>query len=691
MVRRSSLLLITAFLAVFALAGPPPVDAQEPPVLRDRITDDAGVLPSDLSGARAAIQRLEDEARLQLFVVFIRTTGGVPAAEFSNLTFRQNSFGGNDILLLVAVDDRAYATSLGSAAAGAVSEDEEDEVFFNLLEPRLGAGDWAGAIEAYADGMREAARPGSGGSGGSGTGAVVLLVIVGLVVLAIVALVVASRLRRKRADTRSAEERDRRTGELATRANELLLAADDRFRDAEQELGFAEAQFGEGEAKPYRDALATARVELQRAFQIRQELDDDQPEDAETRERMLAEGVQRAETVLRLLDEQDARLAELRALERNAPAVLASIPALADSAEERVVAAEGQLARLRSMFAPAVWEPFDGNVVEARKRVVFAREIAGEGLNAADLGRTAEAALAARAAQSALAEAVGLAEAIEHQEEAARTAQAALTGELAAASADVTSARAAVREGRVHGQDEAAARAEALLESARREAAMATPDPITALRLATEANAAADAVLDQVRAEEEKKQREAAALATAVQQADISYRRASDFVHGRQSGVGREARTRLAEADRHLQAARALQQEDPARSLSEAREASRLADEAYRLAQADFTRYDGGGPGGGTGGGTGFGRSSNRGGGGVDMGSVIGGIILGQMLGGGRSGGGFGGSKWGSSSGGGGKSGGGGFGGFGGGSPGRSSGGGFGGGGGGGRSRGGRF
>jgi hypothetical protein len=165
----------------------------------------------------------------------------------------------------------------------------------------------------------------------------------------------------------------------------------------------------------------------------------------------------------------------------------------------------------------------------------------------------------------------------------------------------------------------------------------------------------------------------------AAAQADID--RAADFIAARRSGVGRTARTRLAEAERHYEAAFLVRDTDPEQTIGHARRAEQLAEQAYALADRDFTDFNGGGFGG-----TGL---PSRGGNDA-LGAILGGIIGGVLSGGGR-GGGWGGSPWGSSGpfgGGGGWGGGGGRGGpFGG-------GGGFGGGGfggGGGRSRGGRW
>ena len=77
---------------------------------------------------------------------------------------------------------------------------------------------------------------------------------------------------------------------LARDANRLLIETDDAVRDAEQELGFAEAQFGATEVEAFRAALREASGQLQGAFAARQRLDDNEPEDEATRAALLPLG-----------------------------------------------------------------------------------------------------------------------------------------------------------------------------------------------------------------------------------------------------------------------------------------------------------------------------------------------------------------------------------------------------------------
>jgi hypothetical protein len=246
-----------------------------------------------------------------------------------------------------------------------------------------------------------------------------------------------------------------------------------------------------------------------------------------------------------------------------------------------------------------------------------------------------------------------LATSLRQADEAART-------QLAAAAADVSAARAALAGGSRPDLNGRLAEAESALQQAEREMSAEKPDFPTATRLIAQADAAADAILAELKQEEERRERESRLLASQLQAAEAAHDRAADFIAARRRLIGGAARTRLAEARRRLERARALADDDPRAALAEARRAQELADDAYALAVDDFEDHEpyGGGWGGPrrggivfpmpmpvpfpfpTGGG-GWGRG--RMGGGIRMG---GGRSVGGSFGGGGSGGGSVGGRW---------------------------------------------
>ncbi len=672
-------------LALLGLAlGGAAVVAADAPKLVERLTDQAGVLdPSARADAQRAIDALDGDG-INLYALFVNTTGGDSVTAYADAVAAANSLGGNDALMVVAMDDRTDALWVGPLLND-LSNDQIDAILADRIEPQLRAGNYAAAVAGAAEGLRDArggvtpggVTPGSpsGPPTGSGDGSWVWIL------LAVAAVALGGWLVWRwfggwRRGHLEAEERDRRTGKLAREANQLLIQTDEELRHDQQELGFAEAEFGAEEAAPFRAALEQARGELQAAFKVRQQLDDEIPEDPPTREKMLTEIVERCRRALALVQEQTDRFRQLRDLERRAPEVLAELRAKTSSLNDRATAAEAELADI-GRDSPGSAGPVSGNVAEARKRLELAGRLIDAGAAAAG-GDRVGAVRSVRGAQDALGQATTLIDAVDRLHAALADARAKLEAELAAAEPDVLSARRALDESGSGDQAANVADAEAKLASARTAATGDGRDLVLAYRLAREANASADSALAAIREGVDRRTKATAAAQAAIHAAEMGVARASGYVaSARRFPVSRTPRTRLAEAQRLLDEAKASVDADPVAAAASAKRAAALADEALSLTQQEFDRSGMGGnvvingqPYGGR----------NAGWGDDFSGALIGGII-GSILGGGgrRGGGGFGGGGFG-----GGGFGGFGGGGFGGGGGGRSFGGGFGGGGGGG-------
>ncbi|HEY3336591.1 MAG TPA: TPM domain-containing protein [Candidatus Limnocylindrales bacterium] len=716
-------LALVALATAAALGAAPALALSAAPHLQDRVTDQANVLSgADVDRISSALKQLESDRAIQLFVAFIDTTGDTNVTTFAADTAAASSLGGNDALLLVAIEDRSDAMWVGDAL-DEVTNDEIDAILTGGVEPRLADGDFAAAAISGAEGLGQAATatvvstvppaqpqettvPANGGSGaGSSAGGFNLTpVIAVLLLLGGGFLVVRSIVDRRRRDAQAKATHDT----LSRDANRALLASDEALKDAANDVDFAAAQWGEQEVTAYRRAIATATGELRAAFEIRQRLDDAEPETPPEQASMLQEILARTATVKRLLDEQEQRFDQLRDLEQTAPAQLdALVPALA-ALGSRQAAAAAEAQRIAAAYAPSAVTSVAGNAAEAAKALASASAETSRGQGIAATRRS-EAVVALRRAQDGAARATQLIEAVERLGARLDDAAARLPAELDAAAADVATAGAAVRDGRslpplapgtslvppvAPGAPMPAptdpaialAQAERLLGEAQRAAEARPMDPLAALERATQANNAADAIIAGIREAETQRARRLQVAATAVASAHGHVTRATDYITTRRHGVGREARTRAAEAQLRLEEAQRLAATDPDASIASAQRATQLADEAYRLASSEFDGWDqGGGP---------VAGPYTRGSGDAQViGAVIGGV-LGSILSGAGRGSGWGGSPWGGPTGG--SRGGGGFGmpgGFGGGGGGIGLPGPFGGGGGGGggRVRGGRW
>jgi TPM domain len=691
-------LIVVISLAALPAMAALPVAGADAPKLQDRITDLAGVLSAgDRSTAEDGIRRLDSERNIQLWALFVGTTGDARAPDYATQVADANSLGGNDALLLIAVNDRRDAIWVGPLL-DSVTNGELDTILAGVVEPRLREGAWGRAVAdgAAAVGRASVGVPIDGGGGGGGAPEpttapdfgwlacfVPILLIVGG------GLLIVWWFSRWRATHREGEERDRRTGELARKANALLIQTDEILRQDEQELGFAEAEFGADAVDGFRAALGQARAELQAAFKVRQQLDDEVPEDPATRERMLNDIVARCARAQELVGRETEKFRELRDLERRAPEILAGLPAELERVEARLDPAESAFARLEADAASGA-VTVQGNVAEARKRLGLAREAASRGSAAVQAGDKAAAARAAKAAQDAGAQAAALLDAIDKAVQALDEARRQLPDALAAAETDVEAARSALANAMDAAVEADVRQAEAKLATAQQAASGDERDVVMAYRLAKEAEAGADGALGRIKEGAERRAKALAAVDAGLTAAAQAVDRANDYIAARRHGVGRIPLTRLADARSALDQARSLRDTDVAASLGQAQKALAQADEAYRLASDEFEQTDAAGYGGSViingrqypvgRGGPWPGRTRDPGWG-NDIGTAILGGIIGSILsGGGRGGGGgFGIPR------------GGGFGGFGGGGGGgRSAGGSFGGGGGGGgRARGG--
>ncbi|NAZ88826.1 TPM domain-containing protein, partial [Kineococcus sp. T90] len=144
------------------------------------------------------------------------------------------------------------------------------------------------------------------------------------------------------------------------------------------------------------------------------------------------------------------------------------------------------------------------------------------------------------------------------------------------------------------GSAQLAAAAAGALATADVAQAQARTDPLGALHRVVGAERALDAARGAVETSAREDQQARAALEQALLAARAEVEAAEDVVATRRGAVGGTARTRLAEAQRHLAAAGELAGPDPAAALQHAQRADALAEEAARRAREDAASWDGG-------------------------------------------------------------------------------------------------
>ncbi|GGY90144.1 hypothetical protein GCM10010365_05660 [Streptomyces poonensis] len=437
-------------------------------------------------------------------------------------------------------------------------------------------GGTAGA-EASEEAARTGARTGpetdgetGGETGGNGAMAADLVLPVAAVGTAGAAAAYAHVRRTRRTRTRTTpggtDESAVPSDELDRRGRLLLTETDDCVRTSAEELAFAAERRGAEATRPFVRALESARGELAAAFRLRQLLDDASDRlSAEDTRRALEEIVTGCTGAGRRLDAQAPAFDQLRALERDTAGALECAEGRFRALTDRVRGAQGTLVGFRERYAPAAVHPVADHVELAKDRLVFATSRLNRARQALDRGDTDRAALRLRAAEGAVHQADVLVTGVERLADELAAAEVRLPEVLqeietdlaatdpeaeetpgtapAASAAPVTTAAA------VTTAPGTAAVAEVVAE-VRRETADGPRDPLDALRRLV--RAAVDAGVGGLPYEQGGPAlRDGARLLATSSVAAVR-----DFVTTHRGAVGDEARTRLAEAERHLERAR---------------------------------------------------------------------------------------------------------------------------------------
>ncbi|MEV0332699.1 TPM domain-containing protein [Nocardia sp. NPDC050717] len=637
--KSSAVPLLCALLAALSLLCAPTAAAEPPSRMGPQVVDSAEVLSgADESRVLDAVDRLYRDHQVKLWVIYVRDFASMAPRDWAARTSELSGFSDRDLLLAVAVDDRGYW--LNGTLPTEVSDGELDSLLAGTVEPALRERKWAQAGVDTADGIGAAMR-GAGVPWG-------WLLGIGLAVVAVAgALILFSRKRRRDADraelgtARGLDPADSAglaklsLPTLHALSRERLVEIDDAVRTSEEELALATSEFGETAVTPFRTALDAARAATAKAFTIRQQLDDAIPETPDQQRAMLVELLSTAGRADRELDAQVADFDAMRDLLIDASARLEGLTRDIVDLIARRPASEAELARLHSAHPATVLAPIADNVRMATERIRFAEhniDTARTAL-AQPVGRQGGAVAAIRGAEAAIGQARALLDAVDQAATNIQQARDGLPAALDELRADLTAAAGLTE----FGGPELTAAVTAATATADRASATADTDPLGAFHDAVSADAALDraiaAASDRKLAVEDLRRR----LERALTDADARVAAASSFITTRRGGVDAEARTRLAEAQRHLDEARGLAAAAPDRALTSAQTAAELGGRALQQAQASVRAWESRQP---------------VAGGGSQAGAILGGILLDGFLRGSiggatrRGGGGFGGGGY---------------------------------------------
>lgn len=607
----------------------PPATAQPPFRLSDHITDNAGALStSGYNELAAAIDKLYTDRHIRLWVVYVDNFSGLSAMNWAQQTVRSSEFGDYDALLAISTTGRAYSFLVPNGIKS-ITGTQVDDLRHSRIEPELRDGDWSGAAVAAANGLN---------ADRNSFGQVLMVVVLAAVIVAVVVLVLLMRYRsrRRRAAELAAARRVDPTDPNALAAvplqalddlsRSMVVDVDNAVRTSSNELTLAIDEFGEERTAPFTDAVNNAKAALSQAFTVRQQLDDKVPETPAQRRELLTRVVMSAARADRELESQAAAFEKLRDLVINASSHLATLTQQVVELTARIAPAEQRLAELHNEFDPAAMTSVSGNVATAKERLAFAdRNIGAASALATQVvsGQQTRLVDAVRATQSALGQARSLLDAVDSAADDIHHAVAALPAVAADIQSGIARANLQLPNTKsAHGLELAAARdaATAAVDASR---GPGSADPLGAFARLTKADAELNRILATLAKEQADADRLKRSLEQALFTAQARVRGVSEYIDTRRGSIGPDARTRLAEANRHLQGAQDEKTTNPTEAIAHANAASTLAANAQSLANADVESAQQ--------------AYSRRGG--ADTGAMLGGIILGDLLSGGMRGG----------------------------------------------------
>jgi TPM domain len=629
--------LCGVFLAVITtgLLLASPASAQPPFRLPGYVTDNAGLLSdSGRAAVTSAVDKLYADRHIRLWVVYVDNFSGLTAENWAKRTYNSSDLGDSDAVLAVSSTGRAYAF-LVPTTVRSIKPSEVDDLRRTQIEPALRNGDWSGAAVAAANGLN---RP------PDYTGRIVLLVVLAATVVAVVVLLIVMRrrARRRRAVALAAARRVNPTdpnalAEVSPQAlddlsRSMVVDVDNALRTSANELALAIDEFGTERTQPFTEAVDNAKAALAQAFAVRQQLEDATPETPAQRRELLIRVIVSAARADRELESQTEAFEQLRDLVINAPSRLDGLTQQYVELTGRIAPAEQRMAELHKEFDDAALSSVAGNVTAARERTAFAdrnigtaRELAGH----AETGKQTGLVDAFHAAESALGQARSLLDAVDTAAGDIRHAIATLPSTMADIQANIDRANEQLKrtpKSRSPRVKELTAARDAAVTAAQGARGSGSADPWGAFAKLTKADADLTRRLAALAEEQATAERLDRAYEQALFTAESRVRAVSEYIDTRRGSIGAEARTRLAEAKRQLQAAHDKRTTNLLEATAYANGASAWAANAQSLANADVQSAQ---------------RAySRRGGsGGDNTGALIGGIIISDLLSGGSRGG----------------------------------------------------
>lgn len=652
--RKIGIALVASSLLLFGFSAP--AKAAEPVTIPPGtfVVDESDVLSSsEEDQLEQQVGQLQSEHGATLFMIFVANFDAPSEPEaWVEEVAEQKQLGSNDNILAIATDDRLYnfvAHSSGPFRQYQSAIDREH------ILPALSEDDWFGAAEGAVEGLGAAAvgefeEGGDEEVEGSSLGLDYLgtLGVIAVVVIAIAVIFFWYRRSRKNRSRQHngpptkqdpADPRDKiSVQELRKQAGSALIQADDAIKIAEQEIGFAQASYGDASVETFQQDVAEAKEHMQQSFELQYQLDDHIPDTEAEQRSWLKEILDRTSKVMTSLHEHEQDFEKLRDLERNAPEALQKVRSIFEPLVAQQQQAINTIENLTADYDPKALEDGVGNLEQAKGLLAFGQEKISEAQDALEASDTSSAAWNIHELENTTQELQDIFASIAALPTHLDKAQRQLNIEVQQARHLLTEANSYAIQ---HRTDSTLSKRIAALEQVTENIAAQLPSkhPLKDLEEFDETLDPLEEALQPLRDHRQRVEAARRDFEPAMAKAQSAIDTADDYIRRRRGAVRDDARTKLSAARTHFDTARRLADDDPVQAIGEAQKALHLARISQQQAEANYQDFD----------------QYHRGPGrhGSNMSAMLGGLLLGQIFGGthttsgggggfsGRGGGGF--------------------------------------------------
>lgn len=587
--------LVALSTSAALLFGPSSPALAEPPVEIDSIvTDTTNTLGGrDITAVEEASEKLRKNTGLTLYLVVVKTfESPTDGFEWAGASVQRSQLGESDVVLYVGEDVRQYGLSIDHSVDISNSDRREIE---NSMYQDISSGRYTAAA-VLAAGMLEdtirrdeiAAERAAAISTTLGVGAV------GTAALGGTMYAVGRRRKKNRAEAEAAR-RAASFKERSDHAGSELVRMDNLIRSSEEELQFAQAQFGSEATEAFAEAVSTAKARAQQAFALQAKLFDHIPDTEAEQDQWLEEIVELTQTTGDELSEQQAVFTQLQQRQSQVPQLVSALEQRLPAVRERAGKVKQWSDTLEATLDAEAITPIRSDLDQSERMIALFEEELENARSGWDAGEQGAAVVDVTDAESALKQATDLLDALEQARERILDAPAAIGAKLRNAE-------------QLLGQLQNLERREAAVIDATERATMskarADLDAVSALngayrnpihttsKLATVEDSL-QRILNESLDEKTKLDQARASLSEMLSDARAEIGSTERYINSYRGGLSSAPRARLAQAQSQLERAQAVQVDDPVQAVEFAREAVRLARTAHSDAEDEIFRYSG--------------------------------------------------------------------------------------------------